>query len=83
MDGGEALVGTSPASQCQAVVSGNSGLVLALRLALIGREAERDLAAVGPAAPAAADDGREAAWLDWEARKQDRLRRLAQDGRVA
>jgi HTH-type transcriptional regulator, sugar sensing transcriptional regulator len=78
VDGGEALVGTlAPATQCQAVVSGNPGLVMALQLALIGREAERDLA------PAAAEDRRESTWIDWEARKQDRLRRLAQAGRVA
>lgn len=84
VDGGEALVGTlAPASQCQAVVSGNPGLVMALRLALIGREAERDLVPVGSSAPAAADDRPESAWIDWEARKQDRLRRLAQGGRVA
>jgi sugar-specific transcriptional regulator TrmB len=84
VDDVDALAGTlTPASQCQAVVSGNPGLASALRIALGGREAERSLTSVGAPAPTAAADRPEAAWLDWEARKQDRLRRLAHGGRVA
>jgi len=55
VDDVDALAGTlMPASQCQAVVSGNPGLASSLRIALGGREAERTLAAVGAPAPAAA-----------------------------
>jgi hypothetical protein len=79
--GATALVGTlAPAADCQAVVSGNPALVTAVRLALSGHQSTP---AAIPAATVYArplDDPREAAWIDWEARKQERLRRLAQAG---
>lgn len=76
-DGRRALVGTlDPARHCQAVVSGNPGLVAPIRLALGARRPERALAAVGPSGAPSTDDPRQAAWLDWEARKHERLRRL-------
>jgi sugar-specific transcriptional regulator TrmB len=78
VDDREALVGTlTPAAHCQAVVSGNPALLATLRLALGGRAAERELAPHSTSTPPPAADPREAAWIDWEARKQDRLRRLA------
>jgi sugar-specific transcriptional regulator TrmB len=78
VDDRAALVGTlAPAAHCQAVVSGNPALLTTLRLALGGHLADRVPASVTPSAPQPAADPREAAWMDWEARKQDRLRRMA------
>ena len=79
-DDRQALAGTLvPPNHCQAVVGGNPGLLAAVQSAILGRQSERELAAVGPSsAPITrdADYPRPAAWIDWEARKHDRLRRL-------
>jgi sugar-specific transcriptional regulator TrmB len=78
--GTTALVGTlAPAADCQAVVSGNPALVTAVRLALRGRQSAPAAAHSSPPSMKTADP-REAAWIDWEARKQERLRRIAQAG---
>jgi hypothetical protein len=83
-DDSRALVGTlAPAADCQAVVSGNPALVAAVRLALAGRQGAPIFVPTTAADATLADDPREAAWIDWEARKQERLRRLARAGDVA
>jgi sugar-specific transcriptional regulator TrmB len=83
-DDSQALVGTlAPAAECQAVVSGNPALVTAVRLALApGQGAPIFAPSISGSAPEAGDP-RRAAWIDWEARKQERLRRLARAGDVA
>ena len=80
-DNAQALVGTlAPAAHCQVVVSGNPGLLAAVRLALSGQQAGRAVAPARVSLQPAADDAQQAAWLDWEARKQERLRRLGRAG---
>jgi len=79
VDGREALAGTlSPPAHCQAVVSANPALALAIRGACAGQAS----AAVRLAEPAVAASDR-LGWLDWEARKQQQLRRGPNGGRVA
>ena len=79
VDGREALAGTlNPAAHCQAVVSANPALALAIRGACTGQPT----AAVRLAEPAAAVSDR-VGWLDWEARKHQQLRRGPNGGRVA
>ncbi|MCC7368478.1 MAG: TrmB family transcriptional regulator [Chloroflexi bacterium] len=79
VDGRESLAGTlAPADHCQAVVSANPALALAIRGACAGQPSP----AVRLTQPAAAvgDNG---GWLDWEARKHQQLRRTGGGGRVA
>lgn len=71
VDGKNALAGAlTPPAHCQAVISGNPALALAIRGACAGQPAP----AVRLAQPATADPDR-TGWLDWEARKQRQLRR--------
>lgn len=79
VDGREALAGTlSPAAHSQAVVTANPALALAIRGACAGEPA----ASMRLAEPAATGGDR-LDWLAWEARKQQRLQRSADGGRVA
>jgi sugar-specific transcriptional regulator TrmB len=80
VDGREALVGTlAPADRCQAVVTGNPALVAAVG----GYFAHRSPGAA-PSAPESSvvAEQRRVDWIDWEERKQRRLRQQA-GGRVA
>lgn len=71
VDGRDALAGTlMPPTHCQAVVSANPALRLAIRGACAGQPAPT----IRLAQPASADSDR-AGWLDWEARKHQQLRR--------
>ena len=81
VDGREALAGTlNPPAHCQAVVSSNPALALAIRGACAGQPAAAVRIAEPVAAAAVAD---RVGWLDWEARKQQQLRRGPNGGRVA
>jgi Sugar-specific transcriptional regulator TrmB len=83
-DDRESLVGTlSSAAHCQAVSTASPALALAVRGALEPREASRFDASIHRSEAAGADAERGLDWLDWEARKHQRLRRSQQGGRVA
>jgi HTH-type transcriptional regulator, sugar sensing transcriptional regulator len=70
-DGRDALAGTlTPPAYCQAVVSANAALALAIRGACAGQPA----GTIRLAQPAAQEADR-SGWLDWEARKHRQLRR--------
>jgi sugar-specific transcriptional regulator TrmB len=78
------LVGTlTPEAHCQAVTTASPALALAVRGSLGQREAVRAVepASVDDAAVAVGDRGTD--WLDWEARKQQRLWRSRQGRRPA
>ena len=83
-DDSRALVGTlTPAAHCQAVVSANPALVATVRAAL-GDGDRRSLAASARSPePVGARPGQGTDWLDWEARKHQRLWRSRQGGQVA
>ena len=83
-DDNRALVGTlTPAVHCQAVVSANPALVGTVRAAL-GERARRPLGAPARSPePVGARPGQGTDWLDWEARKHQRLWRSRQGGQVA
>lgn len=77
-DDGEALLGMlAPVETCQAVVSSNDALI-----AVLGGYFENihDLTSM-PVAPVTVQQ--DAAWMDWETRKHDRLRTLSEGHRVA
>ena len=78
------LVGTlSPEAYCQAVTTANPAMALTVRGTLGSREAIRPVTPVSiPESPVAGDD-RGTDWLDWEARKQQRLWRSRQGRRPA
>jgi sugar-specific transcriptional regulator TrmB len=83
VDGHEAIAGTlSPPAHCQAVVSANPALALAIRGACAGQPA---VAArlTEPAAVMSSEPRDRLGWLDWEARKHQQLRRAPNGGRVA
>ena len=83
-DDREALVGTlTPAAHCQAVASANPALALGVRAALRGLRAASSVAPVPAPEPAGAGAERGTDWLDWEARKQQRLWRSEQGRRPA
>jgi len=76
-----ALVGTlAPAAHCQAVTSANPALAISVLGALGGLRAASPLAPIQASAPAGLGAERGTDWLDWEARKQQRLWR-SQTGR--
>jgi sugar-specific transcriptional regulator TrmB len=78
------LVGTlTPEAHCQAVTTANPALALAVRGSLGRREAVRAVAPVSVNDPAVAVADRGTDWLDWEARKQQRLWRSRQGRRPA
>lgn len=80
------LVGTlSPHAQCQAVTTANPALALTIGSALRDLRAARPVTSVQVSGTAAAGDGaeRRTDWLDWEARKQQRLWRSQQGRRLA
>ena len=79
VDDQRSLVGTlDPVAHCQAVTSANPALALTVRAALTD-------SAAGLPEPIGADPpaDRGLDWLDWEARKHQRLWRSRQGGRVA
>jgi hypothetical protein len=79
-DGQEGLVGTlSPAAYCQAVVTANPALALAIR----GACAAESVRPTRLHEPISASDQNRLDWLAWEDRKHERLRRLNGGGRVA
>ncbi|MGE3269365.1 MAG: TrmB family transcriptional regulator [Chloroflexota bacterium] len=79
VDGRDALAGTlTPAAHCQAVVTANPALVLAISGACAGEPA-----AHAPHSEVASADASRLDWLDWEARKHQRLQRAGGGGRVA
>lgn len=86
-DDREALVGTlTPASQCQAVTSANPALahsVGAALCSLLAATPVRPVQVPGPAGATGPGAERGTDWLDWEARKQQRLWRSQQGRRLA
>ena len=79
-DGREALLGTvSPEETCQAVVSSNNALVIALSGYFENVHDMQFISMPTTAAPVQQD----AAWMDWETRKHARLRTLSECHRVA
>lgn len=86
-DDREALVGTlTPASQCQAVTSANPALALSVGAALrslLAANPVRPVQVPGPVGATGPGAERGTDWLDWEARKQQRLWRSQQGRRLA
>jgi sugar-specific transcriptional regulator TrmB len=84
VDDSRALVGTlTPAAHCQAVTSANPALVATVRAALGERAAGALAAPPRSPEPVGARTGQGTDWLDWEARKHQRLWRSRQGGQVA
>ena len=83
-DDREALVGTlTPATHCQAVVSANPALALAVRGALGSLRAANAVAPLQVSETPAPAAERGTDWLDWETRKQQRLWRSQPSRRPA
>lgn len=75
-----ALLGTlTPEEGCQAVFSSNPALLATLSAAFVHTQAPSTVqTSEQPASPAAQSD-----WLEWETRKQERLRKNRSDQRIA
>jgi sugar-specific transcriptional regulator TrmB len=80
-DGREALIGTvTPPDSCQAVVTSNAALLEALHGYFLSRRAPGRALSEVMAKPS---QPRDVDWMDWEARKQRRLRGVNNENRVA